>query len=124
MATEKTPATSAPAEPERVYIEIPRAKPGQGYKAPKNYENRPLALLSKVVMVALCLSLPGAVGLIFGMILAFDPNARAKFLWLWIPLILFIMITSLLLAFGVAREALGVSGVLIPRSRREKSKSA
>ena len=68
MATEKTSTTGASTEPERVYVEIPRAKPGQGYKAPKNFDNPLLALASKLFIAALCLSLPVASGVIFGMV--------------------------------------------------------
>jgi hypothetical protein len=124
MASDKTSATSAPTEPERVYIEIPRAQPGQGYKAPKNYDNRLLSLVSKLVIIALCLSLPVAPGLIFGLIYTFDPNARAMFLWIWIPLTLFIMLIASLVAIGVAREALGTAGVRPPGPHRGKPKAA
>ncbi|MBF6591589.1 MAG: hypothetical protein IVW57_13840 [Ktedonobacterales bacterium] len=111
MATEKTPTTSAPVPPtqQRVYVEIPKAGPGQGYRAPKNEDRPLLTTLSRIATVALCLSIPGATGLIFIMIYLYDPNARAKFLWIWIPLTLFIMIVSLLLAYGVACEALGIA---------------
>jgi hypothetical protein len=118
MATKETPATNAPASPERVYVEIPRAKPGQGYKAPRNYDYPLLALASKVVIVGLCITLPLAPALIFAMILAYDPNARVRFLWIWIPLTIFILLIGFLAAYGVAREALGISGVSFPHPRR------
>ena len=70
--------------------------------------------------VALCLSLPGASGLIFVMIYLYDPNARAKFLWMWIPLTIFILAIAVLVAYGVAREALGIAGVRFPRPRPAK----
>ncbi len=122
MPTKETPeqptTAKTPAAPERVYVEIPRAKPGQGYHAPKNYNTPLLTLASKVAVVLLCLTLPGASGLIFGMIYAYDPNARAKFLWIWIPLTIFILLIACLVAVGVAREALEITGVQVPRPHR------
>jgi hypothetical protein len=120
MPTNKKPATDAPATPERVFVDIPRAKPGQGYKAPKNYNYPLLALASKVAMVGLCVSLPLAPALIFAMIFVYDPNARARFLWIWIPLTIFILLIAFLVAYGVAREALGIAGVDVLRSRPDK----
>jgi hypothetical protein len=122
MSKEKTAGSSAPAPPERVFVEIPRAKPGQEYRAPKNFDNPLATFVSKVVVVALCLSLPVAPGVIFAMIFAFDPNARAKFLWIWIPLTIFVMLIAFLVAFGVAREALGIAGLDKPHPRREPTK--
>ena len=118
MGTETTPTANTPDTPERVYVEIPRAKPGQGYHAPKNYDMPLLRLGAKVLTIVLCLSLPGASGLIFGMILSYDPNARTKFLWIWIPLTIFIMLIAFLAAYGVAREGLGIARDGTQRARK------
>ncbi len=121
MATSVTAATAASATPaathaassatpERVYVEIPRAKPGQGYRAPKNYQQPGLELLSKIIIVLMCISLPIAPAVIFVMILAYSHAIQQGLLWLWIVMILLIEPMALLLAWGVGREALGVAG--------------
>lgn len=121
-----TPPTTPPADkatqPERVYVEIPKAGPGQTYRAEKNIQQPFLMLVSRVFIVALCCTLPASTLLIFGMILATDPNARTHFLWIWIPMILFIEAIAFPLAWGVAREALGSAGVGILESGYGKFK--
>lgn len=108
--TTDTTSKSAPATPERVYIEIPRAKPGQGYRAPKNMQRPLLDALAKLVTILLCGSLPAAPALIFALVLGFDPGARLHYLWLWIPMIVLIETIAVLVAIGLAREALAISG--------------
>lgn len=127
MSTE-TPPTSTPASatpnatvsasstPERVYVEIPRLKPGQGYKAPKNYRHPVLDALTRVLIVLMCAAMPAATAIIFIMILAYSNAIKYGFLWLWIVMILFIESIALLVAWGVAREALGWAGVTQRRS--------
>ncbi len=108
-----TPNTSpdAQATPEKVYVKIPKAGPGQGYHAPKNYQQPLLDSLSKVIIFLLCLSIPLATGLIFGMILGFSETSRTQFLWVWIPMIVLIEGIAIVVAIGVGREALGTAGV-------------
>jgi hypothetical protein len=110
-----TPAatqTDSKTQDTRVFVEIPRAKPGQGYVAPKNFEHPLLQSLSRLAIVALCASLPLAPALIIGFIL-FLPQSHAVqqgFLWLWIPMAIFVEAFAIFIAIGVAREALGSSG--------------
>lgn len=110
-----TPAptqTDSKTKDTRVFVEIPRAKRGQGYVAPKNYEQPLLQSLSRLAVIALCVSLPLAPALIIGFIL-FLPQSHAVqegFLWLWIPMAIFIEAIAIFIAVGVAREALGSSG--------------
>lgn len=117
MSTDTSPSSPTPsssgtqAEPRRVYVEIPRAKPGQGYHAPTIYRRPLLTFVQQVFTILLCASIPGAVTLIFAMILANDPNSRTEFLWIWVPLIIFVEALAIFLAIGVGREALGLSGV-------------
>ena len=111
MSSTETPqTTSAPATPERVYVEIPHAKPGQGYHAPKNYQQPLLDQLTRLAITAICAAIPLATALIFFMILAFSNAISEGLLWLWIVMILFIEPIAILVAIGIAREALGVSG--------------
>jgi len=112
-----TPA--APAEPKRVYVEIPRLAPGQGYHAPKNYQRPLLNTLSKTLIVLMCLSLPIAPAVIFVMILAFSHAIQEGLLWVWIVMIALIEPMAALIAWGVAREALGAMGgsTFLRRSR-------
>lgn len=97
--------------PEKVYVKIPKAGPGQGYHAPKNYQQPLLDTLSKVIIVLMCASLPLATALIFGMILGFSEASRTQLLWVWIPMIILIESIATLVAIGVGREALGIAGV-------------
>ncbi|MGH2515723.1 MAG: hypothetical protein ACRDHP_08710 [Ktedonobacterales bacterium] len=96
--------------PERVFIPIPKAGPGQGYQAPKNFEQPLLQMLSKIAIFLLCLSLPIASGGIIVMILILDPVARNTQLWLWIPLGLLVEAFAIFLAFGIWGEANGIAG--------------
>ena len=113
MGTDTTPnATSeTQAPPEKVYVKIPKAGPGQGYHAPKNYQQPLLDTLSKIIIVLLCASIPLATGLIFGMILGFSETSRTQFLWLWIPMIVLIEGIAIAVAIGLGREALGTAGI-------------
>ncbi len=108
--TTPTPSTSTPATPEKVYVEIPKAGPGQGYKAPKNYQHSLIDLLSKLAIIALCISLPAAPALIFAFILGASELNRNGYLWVWIPMIVLTEVIAIFAAIGVGREALGVAG--------------
>src|SRR5215469_6954754 len=110
------PEAGTAQTPQRVYVEIPKAGPGQGYRAPKNYQQPLLMLLSRVLVVLLCLSLPIVPLVIIGLIL-FLPGSQGAtnayeegFLWLWIPMFLFVELIAISVAIGVGREALGISG--------------
>jgi hypothetical protein len=96
--------------PEKVYVKIPKAGPGQGYKAPKNFQHPLFDFLSTLVIVAMCAAIPLATGLIFAMILGNSEISRTQFLWLWIPMIVLIESIAILVAIGLGREALGVAG--------------
>jgi hypothetical protein len=102
--------------PERIYVKIPKAGPGQRYQAPKNYRQPLLMLVSRLLVVLLCLSLPIIPLVIIGLIL-FLPGSHGAtnayeegFLWLWIPMFLFVELIAISVAIGVGREALGVAG--------------
>ena len=112
-------ASTTPTPPERVFVEIPRLAPGQGYHAPKNYQRPLLDTLSKALIVLMCLSLPIAPAVIFVMILVFSHAIQEGLLWVWIVMILLIEPIALLVAWGIAREALGVmgGGAFLRRSR-------
>lgn len=96
--------------PERVYVEIPKAGPGQGYRAQPNHQRSAQQALGKIITYLLCLSLPVSSGGIIVMILVLDHIAREQQLWLWIPLGLFIEAIAIFVAIGVARETLGSAG--------------
>jgi hypothetical protein len=119
MANTTPPTTSAgtgAGAPERVYVTIPHAGPGQGYRAPKNYQQPLLDLLWRVLVVLMCLSLLVIPLVIIGLILFLPASAghhnayEEGFLWLWIPMFLFVEGIALFVAIGLGREALGTSG--------------
>lgn len=114
--TQPEAGTAQTPQPERVYVKIPKAGPGQGYKAPKNYQQPLLMLLGRLLVLALCLSLPIVPLVIIGLIL-FMPGSNGAtnayqegFLWLWIPMFLFVELIAVSVALGIWREALGTAG--------------
>ena len=114
------PQTSTPAaiaESER-FVTIPRALPGQEYKAPKNFPSPLLNGIYRLAVVLLSLSLPLAPAVIFFMILAYSKAIQMGFLWIWIPMIVFIEVIAVFVAWGIAREALGYPGVTYSPTRR------
>lgn len=118
MSADTTSTAEAAARDKERYVTIPRALPGQEYKAPKNFQNPLMSLFYRVVVVLLSLSLPIAPGVIFFMILAYSKAIQFGLLWLWITMIVFIEVIAIFVAWGVAREALGISGVSYERTRR------
>jgi hypothetical protein len=110
MSTDTTPSTSTPAAPEKVYVKIPKAGPGQEYKAPKNYQHPLIDLLSKLAIIGLCISLPLAPALIFAFILGASELNRNSYLWVWVPMIVLTEVIAIFVAIGVGREAWGIAG--------------
>lgn len=108
--TTPTPPASTPTTPERVYVKIPKAGPGQGYKAPKNYQHPLMDQLSRLAIIGLCLSLPAAPALIFAFILGGSELNRNGYLWIWAPMIVLVEVIAIFVAIGIGREALGVAG--------------
>jgi hypothetical protein len=120
MANTTPPSTSAGstegAAPERVYVKIPKAGPGQGYHAPKNFQRPLVDLAWRVLVVLMCLSLLVIPLAIIGMILFLPASGghhnayEEGFLWLWIPMFLFVEAIALFVAIGIGRAALGIAG--------------
>src|SRR5262245_49800898 len=115
-SADTTTGRKAETADNRVFVEIPKAGPGQGYQAPKNYDQPLLTILSQVAILAICLAIPLIPGVIVGMIM-FLPLAngaqnavQAGFAWLWIPMILFVEAFAIFLAINVYREAVGSAG--------------
>jgi hypothetical protein len=100
------------------FVTIPRARPDQEYKSPKNFQNPFMTGFYRLAVVLLCLSLPLAPALIFVMILAQSQAIELGFLWLWISMIVLIEVIAIGVAWGVAREALGYAGVSYVRTRK------
>ena len=114
-----TPATSAgkaagdhPASDNRVFVEIPKAGPGQGYQAPKNFNHPALNQLSKVLTWLVCAALVVAPAFVIGLI-CFLPGSHALqfgFAWLWIVMFLLTESIGVFSAIGIYREAVGIAG--------------
>ncbi|GAC1459934.1 MAG: hypothetical protein PVSMB4_19050 [Ktedonobacterales bacterium] len=99
-----TPAGATP--PERVYVTLP--PPGNhGSRSARNAQQPLLQWLSQVAAGLLCLSLPGASGVI--MVLLLVHAGAAGFAWLWIPMIIFVEIIAVGCAIGIWREVTGWS---------------
>lgn len=108
---------AADADSER-FVQIPRAKPGQEYKAPKNMQQPLITGFYRLAVIALCLSLPVAPAAIFAMILILSHAISLGFLWVWIPMIILVEAIAIFVAWGVASEALGYAGVSYIRGKR------
>src|SRR5215469_10835220 len=79
MSTNTPPASaSGETKTERVYVEIPRAGPGQGYKAPKNYEHPFFDLVGRIFTIVLCATLPLAPAVIMALIVFLPERAPYK----------------------------------------------
>lgn len=118
MSADTQSTAEAAAQDKERFVTIPRAKPGQEYRAPKNFQNPLMSMIYRVAVVLLCLSLPVAPGIIFFMILAYSKAIQFGLLWLWITMIVFIEVIAISVAWGVAREALGYSGESYATTRR------
>jgi hypothetical protein len=117
MSTNTPPApASGEAKTERVFVAIPKAGPGQGYKAPKNYEHPFFDFVGRVFTIVLCASLPLAPAIIMALIVFLPQKAPYKnalqegFLGLWIVMFVLVEALALFCAIGLAREALGSAG--------------
>jgi hypothetical protein len=110
MSTKSPAPAGGKTDDGRVYVQIPKAGPGQGYHAPKNYRHPFLSLLTRLVIVLLCLSLPIVPGLIIALIVFLPGSQAVNYLWLWIPMFLFVEAIAIFVAIGVGREALGSAG--------------
>ena len=124
MSATKPQGTENKTADNRVFVEIPRAKPGQGYTAPKNFAHPALAALSRLVVLAVCAALLIIPGVIMGMIMflplqtGHDNATQAGLLWLWIPMFVFVEAFAVFLAVNVYREAVGSAGEWVHRLRR------
>jgi hypothetical protein len=103
-------------EDNRVFVQIPKAGPGQGYRAPKNFDQPLLNLLGRLLVLALCAAVLLVPGVIMALIM-FLPlgnghrNAtQAGLLWLWIPMFLFVEAFAVFIAVNVYREGIGSAG--------------
>jgi hypothetical protein len=110
MSTNTPPAApqTKADQPKRVFIEIPKAKPGQGYRAPKNYARPLLLQLGRLVIVLSCLMLPIIPLAIIVMIVANTYASESYLLWLWITMTLIVVPIAIFAAIGLGREAIGV----------------
>jgi hypothetical protein len=104
-----TPPAGTQAKPERVYVEIPKAGPGQGYRAPKNYQNPLVDVLTQLAVAAMCLSLLIVPGAIIAMIVWNTYAEESYLLWLWATMFVFLEAIAIFIAVGLWREALGLS---------------
>src|SRR5690349_20803282 len=72
MSADTRSTVQASAPDDERFVQIPRAKPGQEYRAPKNMQQPLLDGFYRLVVTLLCLSLPAAPAVIFFMILAYS----------------------------------------------------
>lgn len=114
-----TQSTAQPsAQDAERFVKIPQALPGQEYKAPKNFQNPLMSGIYRAAVVLLSLSLPLAPAVTIFMILAYSKAIQFGLLWIWIPMTIFIEVIAIGIAWGIAREALGISGVSYARPQR------
>jgi hypothetical protein len=107
-STPKTPSKDAAAgsdQPEILYVKLPPPGAAHARRPPQNKQNVLLQRLSALVVALLCLSLPGAPAAI--LVLLLIRSGSAGFLWLWIPMLLFVETIAIAAAIGIWREASG-----------------
>jgi hypothetical protein len=107
----KAGAGNQPAD-NRVFVEIPKAGPGQGYRAPKNIASPLLEGLSRLLTWVVCAALVVAPAFVIGLI-CFMPGSHALqfgFAWLWIVMFLLTESIGVFSAVGIYRESMGISG--------------
>jgi hypothetical protein len=95
-----------------VFVEIPKAGPGQGYQAPKNFDHPTLDRLSTLLTWLVCAALVVAPAFVIGLI-CFLPGSNALkfgFAWLWIVMFLLTESIGVFSAIGIYREAVGIAG--------------
>jgi hypothetical protein len=96
----------------RVFVELPKAGPGQGYRAPKNVSSPLLEGLSRLLTLIVCAALVVAPAFVIGLI-CFMPGShalQAGFAWLWIVMFLLTESIGAFSAVGIYRESTGISG--------------
>ncbi len=95
----------------RVFVEIPKAGPGQGYRAPRNFAHPVQERLGQVIVWLLCAALVVAPAFVIGLI-CFMPGSDAlpNFLWLWLVMFLITESIAVFSAIGIYREAVGIAG--------------
>lgn len=106
-ASQTAPGTSKPATPSSA--PMPPA-PVARRRTESNLPTPLLQMLGQLLALALCLSLPGAAGIILVMLAIFNIGNGGGLLWIWIPMILFVETIAFLCAFGVWRELTGWTG--------------
>ena len=103
MSANTTPPTTASAgssaSPEKVFVKIPQAGPGQKYRAPKNFQHPALSSLSTLLVILMALSLPLVPAILIIMIAYNTLGSSPYLLWLWITM--FILVE----AIGVTRRS-------------------
>jgi hypothetical protein len=113
MSANTTPPTAAStgssATPDKVFVKIPQAGPGQKYQAPKNYAHPALRSISTAIVVLMALSLPLVPAILIIMIAYNTLGSSPGLLWLWITMFILVEAIAIFAAIGVAREAIGVT---------------
>jgi hypothetical protein len=113
MSANTTPptatSTGSSATPEKVFVKIPQAGPGQKYRAPKNYAQPALRSLSALLVILMALSLPLIPAILIIMIAYNTFGSSPDLLWLWITMFVLVEAIAIFAAIGIAREAIGVT---------------
>jgi hypothetical protein len=104
-----TPSTGSSATPQKVFVKIPQAGPGQKYRAPKNLQHPALSSLSTVLVILMALSLPLVPAILIIMIAYNTLGSSPDLLWLWITMFILVEAIAIFAAIGIAREAIGVT---------------
>jgi hypothetical protein len=103
------PSTGSSATPEKVFVKIPQAGPGQKYHAPKNYQHSALSSISTLLVILMALSLPLVPAILIIMIAYNTFGSSPGLLWLWITMFILVEAIAIFAAIGIAREAIGVT---------------
>ncbi len=90
---------------ETLYVKLPPPGAAHAARPPQNTRHALRQRLTVLIVALLCLSLPGASGAI--LVLLLIRSGSAGFLWLWIPMLVFVETIAIACAIGIWREAIG-----------------
>lgn len=106
MSATKPPQTPANSG-DRVFVKIPKAGPGQHYRAPKTLAMPLVDTFTRLFVLGACASLPIVPLVIIVMIVAETYSTEPYLLWLWITMAIITTAIALAVSIGIAREVFG-----------------
>ncbi len=111
-STPKNPASSPTTggdQQEVIYVKLPPPGTMHASRRPTDAPNPLIRYGGALFAFALCCTLPLASGLIMVLLMIQPGKPVHGFLWLWIPMFVFVESIAVLVAYGIWRETSGWS---------------